>query len=242
MQQQFTAQEWLKFVGKERLQAFQDAFTRMYGISLCFLDAEGRALTVWSNSSIFCHTMMKNASQERCKTEKSNALVSVRAKHKTEIFICYMGLTYFMCPVYFDDKLVAVAYGGGIVFQDSLLPEEIIESYHIKKFSQKNLTILCELLTETLKLLNFNIERWHEINNDISETLKAKNIFNDKLSKREEEVARLICTGISNKEIAGKLFISEKTVKTHVSNILIKLDLKDRMQLIVDFGRDINNT
>ncbi len=58
------------------------------------------------------------------------------------------------------------------------------------------------------------------------------NPFNE-LSDREQEVLRLIAEGMSNAEIAEKLFLSEKTVKGHVSNILSKLHLNDRTQAAV---------
>ena len=53
------------------------------------------------------------------------------------------------------------------------------------------------------------------------------------LSDRELEVLRLIADGLSNAAIAGKLVISEKTVKGHVSNILSKLHMMDRTQAAV---------
>lgn len=50
------------------------------------------------------------------------------------------------------------------------------------------------------------------------------------LTKREKDVLREIATGKSNKEISAALFITEKTVKTHVSNLLSKLEVSDRTQ------------
>lgn len=52
----------------------------------------------------------------------------------------------------------------------------------------------------------------------------------DELTKRELEVLKEIASGKSNKEISSALFITEKTVKTHVSSILAKLELADRTQ------------
>lgn len=52
----------------------------------------------------------------------------------------------------------------------------------------------------------------------------------DRLTDREVEVLRLIAQGLSNRDIAEELVLSEKTVKTHVSNILAKLHLVDRTQ------------
>jgi len=58
------------------------------------------------------------------------------------------------------------------------------------------------------------------------------NVFHE-LSDRELEVLKLIAEGLSNTEISGRLFISEKTTKSHVSNILSKLHLADRTQAAV---------
>jgi two-component system, NarL family, response regulator LiaR len=53
------------------------------------------------------------------------------------------------------------------------------------------------------------------------------------LSPREREVLDLIASGQSNRQIATELIIGEQTVKTHVSNILMKLDLQDRVQAAI---------
>lgn len=53
---------------------------------------------------------------------------------------------------------------------------------------------------------------------------------NVKFTKREREILKLIASGCSNKEIGEKLFISEKTVKNHITGIFNKIDVKDRTQ------------
>lgn len=55
----------------------------------------------------------------------------------------------------------------------------------------------------------------------------------ESLTKREYEVLTLIAEGMNNRDIAEKLFISEKTVKNHVSNIFKKIDVTDRVQAAI---------
>ena len=58
------------------------------------------------------------------------------------------------------------------------------------------------------------------------------------LTERESAIVELVAEGLDNKEIAARLYLSEGTVRNHISAILQKLDLKNRTQLVVRYYRD----
>ena len=74
-----------------------------------------------------------------------------------------------------------------------------------------------------------------EVTTKMMEQLSNRNrhILHEELTNREQEILLLIAQGMSNQEIADELFITLKTVKTHVSNILAKLEVEDRTQAAI---------
>jgi DNA-binding NarL/FixJ family response regulator len=65
------------------------------------------------------------------------------------------------------------------------------------------------------------------------EAVEQENVDLDVLTAREVEVLRLVCTGLSNQEIADRLVVSEATVKTHLNRTMAKLNLTSRAQAVV---------
>lgn len=81
----------------------------------------------------------------------------------------------------------------------------------------------------------------HEIVSKIPELIQSGPSFNYQaydINEREQEIIRLIADGLSNKEIAARLFLSEGTVRNYLSAVLDKLHLRDRTQVAVFYYRN----
>jgi len=222
-------EDWLKSIGKEKIQALQDSFAALFNISLCLFSTDGKGQTVWSNSSLFCHYMFTNH-RSRCLQERRKAIDYILNKGQIGIFNCYMGLTFFCAPLMVDGKIKGIFYGGGFCSEDNKKAFKGGTIYDIPIIETKKIQELANFMGILIDLLD------HKINNEEKkEPDKFKNIIflQKKLSPREIDIVKLITEGLSNKEIASQLNISDKTVKTHVSNILRKLEMKDRTQVII---------
>lgn len=82
------------------------------------------------------------------------------------------------------------------------------------------------------------------IMNRLPEMIKSKGSFDFSahgISVKEKEILELVAAGYSNKEIAGKLFLGEGTVRNYISSLLEKLGLRDRTQLAVYYYTEIKN-
>lgn len=67
-----------------------------------------------------------------------------------------------------------------------------------------------------------------------------KDVYQEKLSKREVQVASKVCEGLSNRSIADQLFVSERTIKFHCTNIFRKLAVTNRKMLMSLFSERLN--
>ncbi len=126
-------------------------------------------------------------------------------------------LTTFAVEEYVYDALRAGA--SGFLLKDAP-PEQLLAAVHVVNRGD---ALLDPAITRTV------IEEFARKPNSRRE-LAARL---DQLTEREREVFRLIARGLSNAEIARELVVSEGTVKTHVARVLLKLDIRDRVQAVV---------
>lgn len=118
---------------------------------------------------------------------------------------------------FIDDEKVypALEAGAASYILKTSTASEIAEAI---RSTYKGETILEPEVTGKM-MVRFSQKQTHQLHED--------------LTKREKEILLLIAQGNSNQEIADALFITLKTVKTHVSNILAKLDVDDRTQAAI---------
>lgn len=109
------------------------------------------------------------------------------------------------------------------------------DGYLLKDLSSEELVKAIETVYQGNMLLQPGIAK--QMINSIHEKDDTTNKLNkhnfNELTKREYEIALLVGEGKSNKEISSKLFITEGTVKNHITKILDKLEIRDRTQLAV---------
>lgn len=229
---------WINFIGKGKLQSLQDMLAEILNISLCLLDLDGRPITVSSKPSLLCHHIRKTK-KDICHTEFMRSFNKCKEEKQPSKNECCFGLKNFLFPVFSKENLVAVFYVGSFYENENPLPLELKEKFCVPVLDEEKIEKIWRVILPILNIIDFAVEFNEKLLEDLNrepEENYALTLFDDKLSKRECDVAMLVCDGCSNKTIAEKLYISEKTVKTHISNILNKLECKDRMQIML-FGR-----
>lgn len=121
------------------------------------------------------------------------------------------------------------------VFVFSALIISLLLLFKLSNYAYFSGDISIEIIIAVIAIIFFVVGIF--INQKTLQKEKASSIDHKKIkelgiSNREYEVLVQISKGLSNKEIANALFLSESTIKTHVSNLLVKLDSKRRTQAI----------
>lgn len=133
-----------------------------------------------------------------------------------------------------DHVLPAIRVGiKGYLLKD-IEPEELVAA--IRKVHNGQVELHSEAASHLMTLMATTTLEPMEISSpepNTPSTASAAITGLELLTPREQEVLDLIALGMSNKEIASKLVITEKTVKTHVSHVLGKLNLTDRTQAAI---------
>ena len=229
MQHRELALKWLNTVGKEHVQTFQDNFAAAFDISACVLTLSGETLTVWSNESLLCD-YLSSREGNHCRLQRQRALQKMLQRNKTVVETCYAGLVSVYTPVYMGEEIVAAFFAGAVSAGE--VAGELGRRFQVPAADMDQILQIAGLLSSILKMLSA------VQNGELPQTapataglLAAALMEKYHLSEREVTVVQHILAGESNKTIAEQLYISEKTVKTHIGNVFKKLQVRDRLQV-----------
>lgn len=143
-------------------------------------------------------------------------------------------LTDSMVNKYSKSKIVLIDTG--------LNSEELISN--LIKYKLRG--IICfstglEQINKALRVINDG-QLW--VSNSLMQELISRENFNNigkiKVTDKEKEIIELVCDGLSNKEIAIKLFVSEQTIKAHLHRIFQKFNIKSRSRLVKIYSQNIH--
>lgn len=109
--------------------------------------------------------------------------------------------------------------------------------FQISKYSlfygNSNIEIIIAIIAVVFLAIGFFISKKRDANTPTTTNIISEQKIKElDISKREYEVLQLVSQGLSNKEIAEALCLSESTIKTHVSSLLLKLNAKRRTQAV----------
>jgi len=218
-----------------KLQYLQDLYSKQFHLSISVFRRDGNEFSVSSNQSLQCaQAALKHP--EICQNHLKRMLQQGESRLSNVILTCPFGLTTAVIPLgtlLETDIMTQADYYlliGKIHIRDTsdplrLLSDPKVEDHRYDLVEFKEVT---QLIAFNMDLL-FGLIKQGSIPLDRSQPLE-KGTY-DALTQREKEILHLISVGMSNQEISKNLFISEQTVKVHVSNILKKLQMKNRTQL-----------
>ncbi|WP_409229333.1 LuxR C-terminal-related transcriptional regulator [Gudongella sp. SC589] len=105
-----------------------------------------------------------------------------------------------------------------------------IEGYVLKTASPEKLLYSIKEVNRGMQYIDEEVKRELQYSDECLKISRIENEKVDSLSQREYDILKLVASGLSNRSIADQLFISEKTVKNHLTQIFRKLEVSDRVQ------------
>lgn len=221
------------------IQNLQDMFSRQFKMHIEIFNNQGESLTVFSSGSFLC--------PQSCEQDCKDTYCAKRLIHHIKHNRLSTSIVYFTCP----HRLVCaiVPLGLNLKDQGSSTPnyyaligktkvvtsvDSMLESINI--LEEKEDAILKNEYIQIVELISFSFNLIFSLINlgglplQRNKPTMDRDLLN-KLTKRELEIVKLVSIGFSNQEIAYQLYISEHTVKAHISNILKKLNLNNRTKL-----------
>lgn len=137
----------------------------------------------------------------------------------------YPDIKIIILTTFDDDEYIfsALKYGASGYLLKGISMDSLVDA--IQKVYSGNAMINGDIATKVLEMFSKMAQ------NDIS--IKVEDGLEKEITDSEWKVIRLVSEGMSNKEIASKLFLTEGSVRNYLSSILRKLDLRDRTQLAI---------
>ena len=137
---------------------------------------------------------------------------------------------------YPDTKIIVFSFYDNEVYVASSL-ENGAKAYVLKESNIEELIRAIHEVKEGRRYLDFKISQV-AINAFIQNVQREPDRYST-LTPREKEILKLVASGLSNAEIAEKLFISKRTVEIHRANLMRKLDLRPQYVQLIDYARDL---
>lgn len=144
----------------------------------------------------------------------------------------YPRIKILVLTTFYDDKNITDAIASGA---DGYLLKDSGKDVILGAVAQimGGVTVLDQkVMAQLTALMNSNLDK----NENDSPSHAARRIADD-MTQREKEICSLMAEGLTNKQIAERLYISEGTVKNYISNIYDKTGIHDRVKLIVELKK-----
>lgn len=220
-----------------KIQQLQDMFSRYFQVSISIHSTDTLEITIPSNQNAFCYNKLVT-SDSLCQ----NFMNQMQEQLLNELIVttCPYQCAFAIAPL--SSSLEPYDYQPSeyyitIVQDNRKSSEEILADFQTDPFGSHNDQLAEFHEAAHLILFSFNTvfalmkSEKMSLELDIPKTIQKEDL--NALTVREKEILHLVSVGMSNQQIAAQLFISEHTVKAHISNILKKLNLSNRTQLAI---------